>query len=156
VESFLGTLEASGIAQGLRYSRWGYAAVNTAHVFGIALLVGAILTLDLRLLGLWPRVPRAGLVRVLVPVAAAGLAIAAAMGVLLFSTRAREYADLGIFQAKLVLVATGTAAALFLHARFGFRLEDAGDARLRAHAVRSMLCWVGALICGRLIAFAAG
>lgn len=156
MESFLGALEASGIAQGLRYSRWGYAAVNTAHVFGIALLVGAILVLDLRLLGLWPRVPRAGLVRVLVPVAAAGLAIAAAMGVLLFSTRAREYADLGIFQAKLVLVATGTGAALFLHARFGFLLESASDVRLRAHAVLSMLCWVGALVCGRLIAFAAG
>jgi hypothetical protein len=156
VEPILGALEASGIAQGLRYSRWGYAAVNTAHVFGIALLVGAVLPLDLRFLGVWKAVPRAGLVRVLVPVAAFGLALAVAMGALLFATRAPEYADVGVFQVKLVLIATGTIAALLLHTRFGFLLDGASDARLRAHAVLSIFCWIGALVCGRLIAFVAG
>ena len=153
MEAFLGALEASGIAQGLRYSRWGYAAVNTAHVFGIALLVGSILPLDLRFLGLWQSVSRAGLVRVLVPVAAGGLALAVTMGALLFVTRAREYADVSFLQAKLVLVAAGTAAALLLHTRFGFLLEDASDTRLRVHAILSIICWAGALICGRMIAF---
>ncbi|HEX2479362.1 MAG TPA: hypothetical protein VHK45_08790, partial [Geminicoccaceae bacterium] len=53
MESVLDALVASAPAQWLRFSRWGYAAVNTTHVLGIALLVGAILPLDLRLLGLW-------------------------------------------------------------------------------------------------------
>ena len=44
-------LQATPVAQYLRTARWGYATLNTAHVFGIALLVGAILPLDLRLLG---------------------------------------------------------------------------------------------------------
>jgi hypothetical protein len=154
VEPFLAALEGTGVAQALRVARWGYAAVNGAHIFGIALLVGAIVPLDLRLLGFWPGVPRAALVRVLVPVAACGLALAVAAGLLLFSVRAREYADLEVVQVKLALVALGASAALWLHARCGFRLEGAGRARLAAHAVLSLSCWLGALTCGRLIAFA--
>ena len=84
----LAGLAASAVAQHLRSARWEYAAANTAHVLGIALLVGAILPLDLRLLGVWRSVPHQDLARVLVPVAAAGLALAATAGILLFATRA--------------------------------------------------------------------
>ena len=101
----LAALAASDFVTALRMSRWLYAGVNTAHVLGIALLVGAILPLDLRLLGFWPGVPRDYLVRVLVPVAATGLALALAAGALLFATRAPEYAALTVFRVKLGLVA---------------------------------------------------
>ena len=80
MEALLAGLEATTVAQTLRTSRWLYAATNTAHIFGIALLVGAIVPLDLRLLGWWPDVPRQKLVRVLVPVAATGLALAVVAG----------------------------------------------------------------------------
>ena len=154
MEALLAALEGTAVAQTLRTSRWLYAATNTAHVFGIALLVGAILPLNLRLLGWWPDVPRQQLVRVLVPVAVTGLGLAAAAGGLLFSVRAREYAGVGFLQAKLALVALGTLAALALHHRHGFLLESAGETRLAGHAILSLLCWPAALICGRLIAFA--
>ena len=155
MEAFLAALEATPVAQYLRGARWGYAGVNAAHILGIALLVGAILPLNLRLLGAWPGVPLAPLTRVLVPVAAAGLGLAVATGALLFSVRAREYADLGVVQLKLVLVALGAAAAVLLHALYGQRLEGASRARLAAHAAVSTTCWLGALLCGRLIAFIA-
>jgi hypothetical protein len=154
VEWLLGGLEATALAQHLRASRWGYAAVNAAHIFGIALLIGAILPLNLRLLGLWPKVPLSMLARVLVPMAASGLGLAIVAGGLLFSVRAREYADLGILQAKLALVGVGLLSALALHGAYRLRLEDASRLRLAAHALLSTACWVGALICGRLIAFA--
>lgn len=155
MEALLAALEGTALAQGLRFSRWGYAAVNAAHILGIALLVGAIMPLNLRLLGVWRSVPRAALVRVLVPVAAFGLALAMVAGFLLFSVRAREYAGLGVVQIKLALVAAGTLAALALHRAHGFELEGAGRARLVGHALVSMVCWLGALACGRLIAFVA-
>ena len=61
VDAVLAAVEASGLATALRFSRgWGYAAVNTAHVLGVALLVGAAVPLALRLLGLWRGVPLAG------------------------------------------------------------------------------------------------
>ncbi len=110
--------------------------------------------LDLRLLGVWRSVPRQSLVRVLAPVAAVGLAVAVVAGSLLFAVRAREYAELGVLQVKLALVAAGTVSALVLHRSHGRLLATAGDARLAVHAVLSMVCWIGALVCGRLIAFA--
>jgi hypothetical protein len=156
MEAFLAGIESTAVAEYLRHARWGYAAVNAAHIAGIALLVGAVVPLDLRLLGLWRGVPRESLVRVLVPVAAVGLAIAVAAGLLLFSVRSRHYAGIGFLQAKLFLVLTGAAAALMLHAAHGFLLESASSARLRAHAILSLVCWLGALLCGRLIAFSGG
>lgn len=153
MEAFLQALQASDIAQALRFSRWGYAAVNAAHILGIALLVGAILPLDLRLLGLWRGVPLGPLVRVLSPSAAFGLALAMAAGAALFATRATEYAGLAVVQLKLALVATGALSALALHLTAGFRLERASRLHRMLAAAISMTCWLGALACGRLIAF---
>lgn len=153
MEALLAALEGTGLAQALRGSRWGYAAVNATHILGLALLIGAIVPLNLRLLGLWPDSPRATLARVLVPVAAAGLALAVLAGLLLFSVRAGVYAQNPFLQAKLLLVVVGTLSALWLHWSHGLRLEGAGRGRLAAHAVVSLACWLGALACGRLIAF---
>lgn len=154
MEAFLAALEGTAVAQALRVSRWGYAAVNAAHIFGIALLIGSVVPLNLRLLGLWRDVPRPMLARVLVPVAATGLALAVAAGLLLFSVRARDYAGLGVLQIKLTLVAVGILAALSAFRAVGTLPDAAGSASLRAHAVVSLACWLGALVCGRLIAFA--
>jgi hypothetical protein len=153
VEEIFAIIEATPLAQYLRTSRWGYAAVSTAHVFGIALLVGAILPLNLRLLGIWRGVPRVALVRVLVPVAVTGLLLAIVAGALLFSVRAEEYAALGVIRLKVALIALGILGALELHRAYGLELAQASDARVAAHAILSTVCWLGALVCGRLIAF---
>ena len=154
MDAVFAAFEGTALAQGLRVSRWGYAAVNATHIFGIALLVGAILPLDLRLMGMWRSVPVGQLARVLVPVAATGLALAVLMGLALFSVRATEYPELRIFQAKLVLIAVGATSAIMLHAAHGLRLETAGPRRLATAGALSMTCWLGALLCGRMIAFA--
>ncbi len=153
MEPLLQALQASDPALALRFSRFGYAAVNAAHILGIALLIGSILPLNLRLLGVWPDIARETLVRVLVPVAAAGLALAILAGVFLFSIRAVDYAALTVFRLKLILVATGTISALLLHLQHGLLLRSAGPIRLRTTAALSLLCWLGALVAGRLIAF---
>ena len=154
MDAALAALEGTVIAQMLRVSRWGYAAVNATHILGIALLVGAIVPLHLRFLGAWRGVPRPVLVRVLVPMAAIGFGLAVIAGILLFSIRAREYAGIGFLQIKLALVAVGVLSALTLHRAHGFLNESASDSRLAGHAVIALVCWIGALICGRLIAFA--
>ena len=140
MDAVLAALEGSAIAQTLRVSRWGYAAVNATHILGIALLVGATVPLSLRFLGAWRGVSRAGL--------------AVTAGILLFSVRAREYAGIGFLQAKLVLVAVGAVSALALHRAHGLHLEGASERRLAGHAILTSVCWIGALVCGRLIAFA--
>lgn len=154
MEYFLATLEATGPAQYLRTSRWAYAALSGAHVLGIALLVGAIIPLNFRLLGFWQKASLFSLARVLVPVAATGLALAIGTGALLFSVRATEYAEIGFLQGKVVLIALGILSAVLIHHSYGLALEDASQERRTWHALVSTACWLGALACGRLIAFA--
>jgi len=46
----LTAIEQWPLAAALRSGRWSYAAVNGGHIIGIALLFGAIVPLDLRLI----------------------------------------------------------------------------------------------------------
>lgn len=154
MESVLTALEQWTLAAHLRSARWEYAALSAAHILGIALLVGGILPLDLRLMGVWRSVPRAALARVLVPMAAGGLILALATGAILFSVRATDYAAVSVLWAKLAIIAAGTAAAIAAHIRHGLWLERASEAGLRHVGALSLAAWLSALICGRLIAFA--
>jgi hypothetical protein len=149
VEDLLAALEATPVATHLRLSRFTYPLVNAGHILGIALLVGAIVPLDLRLLGAWRSVPRDALARVLRPAAAAGLVLAAVTGALLFSVSAREYWATWVFPTKMLIVALATLNALVL----GARLENASPVRRRAAALLSLALWPSALLAGRWIGF---
>lgn len=135
----------------MRGSRWGYAAVSGLHVLGIGLLLGAILPLNLRLVGAFPSLALPTLARLLVPAAILGLTLTVTMGLLLFLARTVHYGGLTIFWVKMGLVCLGTLHALALHAAPG--LLRASPARLRAAGIVSALCWLAALACGRAIAF---
>lgn len=150
-DPFLLLLEQTGLAQWLRFSRWGYAAANTAHVAGIAVLFGSVLALDLRLLGLGRTVPLRPLVHFLAPLAALGLLLAVATGVLLFLVQARSYASLDLFWIKIGLILAGTALALAVVLRMPLHEMPAGRAKLVGGA--SLLLWGLALLSGRLLAF---
>lgn len=146
-------VEQSSIATFLRFSRWGYAGLNTAHILGIALLVGSIIPMDLRLLGAWPNISRPQLARVLVPVAICGLIVAICSGLLLFSVRPAEYAALTVFWTKMTLIFVGSTSAVALHIMHGFWLADGPQAHFVRAGALSIICWLGALTAGRLIAF---
>jgi hypothetical protein len=154
MEALLAAIEASDLAQSLRVSRWGYAAVSGVHIFGIALLVGAVVPLNLRLLGFWPKVPRIDLLPVLITMASVGFVVAALSGLLLFSVRAQDYAQIDFFQVKLVLIGLAIVSAVSVHRGHGLLLQGASQGRLSLHALVSLTGWLGALACGRLIAFA--
>lgn len=149
----LAAIQASWLSQAIRFSQWRYAAVNTAHILGVALLVGAILPMDLRLLGLWRRIARPELARLLLPFAFSGLMLAVTAGIMLFVVRAKDYGPHPLFQIKMLIVLTGATAALIAHSRAGLWLERMTPAQERLHGMLSILCWVGALVCGRMIAY---
>lgn len=145
------------VAAALRRSAIAYPLVNAAHILGIALLVGAIATLDLRLLGAFGRYPVAALAPPLSRMAAAGLALAVATGFLLFSVRPAAYAQNPAFLAKLALVGLGTINALALGANRRWRrvLREGGaiPPAAKLAAALSLLCWTAAIVAGRWIGF---
>lgn len=150
-------LEASALARSLRDSVWTYPLVNAGHIFGVALLVGSVVPLDLRLLGFLRAAPLAPLWHVLSRTAAAGLAIAAVCGALLFVARAAEYVASTLFLAKMALVALGVANALALRRiASGGAPEGPGGmppAGVRLIAGVSLAAWLTALTLGRLVGY---
>ena len=143
----------------LRGSVWAYPLVNAGHILGVALLVGSIVPLDFRLLGLWQSLPLTPLWRVLTRTAGIGLGLAIACGLLLFITRATEYANSGLFISKMAVVFVGTANALVLHLPppDDHALErwtiSKPPARVRIAACISLTTWLSALALGRLIGY---
>jgi hypothetical protein len=142
----------------LRNSRWAYAWVNAAHIVGIALLFGAIVPLDLRLMGWRRAVPIGTMVRVLLPIAVAGLVLAVAAGLALFSVRAAKYAATGLFQVKMALVVCALSNTLLLHRAVQWETHQAAvgvtpPPRLRMAGALSIVLWLSVIVCGRMVAF---
>lgn len=121
-------------------------------MLGIALLVGAIAVLDLRLLGLWRAVPVATLAPPTVRVAAAGLALAALSGAGLFVVQATEYVVNPLLYVKFAAILLGLLNILALRL-MGDWTDDRFARRRAAAALVSLLAWLTALTTGRLIAY---
>ncbi len=148
-------IEHSVLGEALRGSTWLYPAVECLHIVGFALLVGAIASFDLRTLRAAESLAAAdGLAGQELPVARAGFALAAPMGLLLFATEATAYVANPAFLAKLALVGLALANVAWFHARLASAKRRGGDAAaLRLGASLSLLLWVGVLLAGRLIAY---
>ena len=159
IGEWLAALEATALASALRDSVWVYPLVNAGHLLGVALLVGSIIPLDLRLLCAWQSVPLAPLWRVLTHTAAAGLALAIVFGSLLFITRATEYAESAFFVAKMAVVLAATVNALTLRIAVPAEVSGARPAtgkpsrRLRIAGGVSLAAWLTALTLGRLVGY---
>ncbi len=144
------------LAAALRNSAIAYPLVNAAHIAAFGLMLGAIATLDLRLLGAFRAAPLRDLGPPLWRVAAGGLAAAALTGLLLFSTRATTYAENPAFLLKLGLIGLGLAnvAALRLNPHWGRTLAGGPvHASVRLAAALSLIAWLGAVLAGRWIGF---
>lgn len=125
--------------------------MTVLHLFGAALLLGAVLALDLRLLrGGASAVPAAALAAQLLPLAWAGFALTALTGAALFATAATAYAGSAIFLAKLAAIAAAGGNALLLD-RAGGVAAPRRAAAIAAGA--SALLWSLALGLGRWIAY---
>jgi hypothetical protein len=149
VQELAAALEASGVAGFLRASRWTYPAVNALHLLGVALLVGSVAPMDLRLVGIWRGdVPVGTVLRLLRPVAAVGAGLAVATGALLFTVQARDYVALPAFWLKMGLVALGLA-----HALANPRIAAAERGRQRLAGALSLAVWVAVLGLGRLLGY---
>ena len=117
---------------------------------GLAALFGALLVLDLRVLGAARAVPADALARLAVPVALAGFALAATTGLAMLAARATEIATHPAFLLKLGLILMAGINALWFHRR---AVVARPDALARAQVVASFLLWLGVIVAGRWIAY---
>ena len=105
-------MEHSALGEFMRTSNlWTYAIVNVLHVLGIAALFGATVIMDLRLLGMWHRIPLRTVTTAAVPVPSGGLCSRSTTGAGLFATQATEYLDNPFLFIKFSAIAVGVANA---------------------------------------------
>ncbi|MEX0694728.1 MAG: DUF2214 domain-containing protein [Rhodospirillales bacterium] len=160
---YLNAIAQSQPAVMLRASFWVYPLVNAAHILGLALLIGAIIPLDLRLMGIIRKGRIRTLAAVLVPTAATGLAIAALSGALLFIVKPVAYAGSDLFLAKIALIGAGLINVGLVRTvpRWG-ELVQSGESilnptepnrQLRIAGAVSIIIWIAALILGRMIGY---
>ena len=127
-----------------------YPALEVVHITGIALLVGNLVLVELRVWGLGRSLPLPALARLGLTVSLVGFGLAAASGLVMFASQAAELMANRAFVIKMgLLTLAGTNAGLF-HARDGLtRL----DTLARLQTALSLGLWLGVIICGRWIAY---
>jgi hypothetical protein len=152
-------MEASALGAFMREGTWTYAIVNLSHILGISTLFGSILILDLRLIGLWRRVPLAALARAAVPVSAVGLAVALGTGVGLIATNGTEYIGNPFLLIKFPAIALGLINVAVLNLSPAWRARDQRELSprenrgLAAIGAVSLISWTSAVAAGRMIGY---
>jgi hypothetical protein len=141
----------------LMRTAWAWPIVESLHFFGLCLLIGAIGTFDLRLLGLARRVPIAAMHR-LVPFGILGFAINVSTGLMFVLTEPDQYIYNPSFQLKLLFITiAGLNAGTFYLTSYRRAFGPAAtlDAPVRAKVIAaiSLGAWITVIICGRLITF---
>jgi hypothetical protein len=160
LHDFMMWMQTSALGHFMRESGpWTYAIVNLSHILGVASLFGAVVILDLRLMGVWRRTPLAALAEAAAPVAAVGFALAATSGIGLLATKATEYVGNPFLYIKFPAVAIGVVNALVLNfspawqARGRRELSQRENRQLAWMGGTSLACWLTAIGAGRMIAY---
>jgi hypothetical protein len=152
-------LEDSSLADSIRENDLLFPLIESIHVLAICLVVGSILAVDLRLLGLASvRRPVRDVACAILPLTWGAFAVAVASGGLLFISNATKYLGNGFFVAKMFLIAAAGVNMLVFHAisaKNAPRWENEARPPLpvRLAGGLSIALWVAVVACGRWIGF---
>ena len=148
-------IAATAPAQAMRSNAWLYPAVETVHIVGFVLLVGAVAMFDLRVLGFGRALPPRELARHLLPWSAGSLLLVVPSGLLLLSAQAADMLRNPVFLLKMGLVVVAGLNALAFHLGSWWRADGSGAPTVaaRVNAALSLLFWVAVIACGRMLAY---
>jgi hypothetical protein len=138
------------MSSALLSSAWAYPALEVVHLSGIALLIGNLVLLELRVFGLGAALPLRELARLSLGLALAGFGLAAASGLLMFASQPAELLANRAFTLKMLLLLAAACNAGWFHGRGSLHKLD-GLARVQM--MLSTLIWLAVLVCGRWIAY---
>ncbi|MDP6652784.1 MAG: hypothetical protein QGF90_11870 [Gammaproteobacteria bacterium] len=134
---------------------WLFPFLESIHVIAAAMVVGFILWVDLRLLGLAAnRYPITTLNRELVPWTWGAFAIAITTGLGMFITRAASHVINPAFQSKMVLLMLAGINMAYFHFRVYRNIEQCDGVvntptRLKITGSLSLFLWAGVMLAGR-------
>jgi hypothetical protein len=158
-DRFLQWLESTAPAIAISESSWLFPGIETVHVLAIAMVVGSITMVDLRLLDINLRERPVGeLIAEVLPWTWTSFAVAVCSGALLFSSNATKYWGTFPFRAKMVLLTLAGLNMLAYHATIHRSVDLWGRRAPTPRAAKiagglSLGLWIGVVTLGRWIGF---
>jgi uncharacterized protein DUF6644 len=154
LQPFFQWCDATWLGQAIRGVTWAFPLIETIHILALAVLLGSILLMNLRLLDLWIHGwTAAQMGRVLSPYIWISLVVIVITGVLLFLSEALKAFDNAAFLPKIALL---IAAALFhytIYRKAAATEAEHPSAWCKIAAVLSLALWFGVGVAGRAIGF---
>lgn len=153
-------LEQTSLAIWVGESLWGYPIALTSHSVGMAIMVGIVLVIDLRVAGRFSSLGFVGMRKAL-KIAWCGFALNVISGFSLFTSQASYFATHPTFLIKIAAIILAVINAYLLQKMLTEKAEDWDggvevDKKAKVLAISSMVLWVTAIMAGRLIAYVGG
>ena len=155
---FMAWLEHRSFAVAIAESIWLFPIIETVHVLGLTLVVGSVLMMDMRLLGLGSRNRTVSeVLSSVLPWTWSALPVTVIAGALLFSSKATTYYVNLPFRIKLVCLALAATNMLVFHLGVGRGASRWDPARppmaARVAGAISLVLWAMIVASGRWIGF---
>ena len=157
MEALTQEMMASDLSQWIQATYWLWPILEIFHFFGLTLLMGGLILVDLRMIGLFSDI---GLeeVKKLLPLVIFGFLVNLVTGVLfLFGDPSRYLINIG-FQVKMILVSLAGCNAAIYHLKVeslfsNLNLTDRLPLVIKITGFTSLTLWTGVLLLGRLIPY---
>ena len=157
IEALTEEMMASNLTQWIQATYWLWPILEIFHFFGLTLLMGGLIIVDLRMIGFFSYI---GLeeVKKLLPLVIFGFLINLITGVLfLFGDPSRYSINIG-FQIKMILVLLAGCNAAIYHLKVeplfsNLNLTDRLPLVIKITGFTSLTLWTGVLLLGRLIPY---
>ncbi len=155
MDPLLRWLRDSPLGVVMRETPDAFSTCEMAHFIGLSLLMGVMIVVDLRILGVFRQTSYSSALKLL-PLAVLGFVINLVSGVCFIATNPFLYFTNPAFYVKLVLIALGGLNALWFtfaeHKQIaGLPPEATAPALARIMAAASLVMWLVVLLAGRLL-----
>jgi hypothetical protein len=124
--------------------------LEVVHLIGVALILGNLVLLEMRVFGWASTLPIEPLARLSLGLVGVGFGLAVVTGLLMFGTQPGELLANRVFTAKMALIMLAGCNAGWFHARRSLQLQDT---TARVSMLLSMVIWILVITCGRWIAY---
>lgn len=157
--NFCQWLQDTAFSTGIRESLWLFPAIETIHVLALAVSIGTIALVDLRLVGVaLKKQPISEVSKQLLPWALGGFALMFITGILLFASLPMKCYASVFFRIKMVLLLLAGANALFYQFSFFPHMGEWDELPAPPVPVRiigglSLVLWIGVVTAGRNMAY---
>ena len=158
VPAIFQAIQKSPLGETISGSTWMFPTIETVHVFALAAVVGSIVMVDLRLLGVQSKDrPVSVLSHELLPWTWGAFVLALVSGSLLFASRAADYMALPAFWFKFVFMGLAGANMVIFHLVTQRTMASWDSGRpvmaARVAGALSLVFWGAVVVCARKVGF---